>query len=252
MPGLFVEPQIQYVWQFLRLRNTDNNTSTIHRPGYNQALLKIKPEMKNVCNKLFAMGTILENYTGIKKLTMLRKLNLSAGAACAMLGLLTGCTEGVPKYKEPPVATVAVKNNQARIVFRSAGMPMTVNYAVNSSTPTSEGFTPIGRVFHSGREVLLPWIATMTENARKTISDEQLQIEKTVDAEHSIRIRGMSAWSDYDQHIHTSGSCGPLFSQFIPEGGSTYLVEFRFKGTDSCSQQVYKIGASEERLPVSS
>ncbi|SMG29099.1 hypothetical protein [Cedecea sp. NFIX57] len=252
MPGLFVEPQIQYVWQFLRLRNTDNNTSTIRRPGYNQALLKIKPEMKNVCNKLFAMGTILENYTGIKKLTMLRKLNLSAGAACVMLGLLTGCTEGVPKYKEPPVATVAVKNNQARIVFRSAGMPMTVNYAVNSSTPTSEGFTPIGRVFHSGREVLLPWIATMTENARKTISDEQLQIEKTVDAEHRIRIRGMSAWSDYDQHIHTSGSCGPLFSQFIPEGGSTYLVEFRFKGTDSCSQQVYKIGAGEERLPVSS
>ncbi len=208
--------------------------------------------MKNVGNKLFVMSTILENYTGIKKLTMLRKLNLSAGVACAMLGLLTGCAEGVPEYKEPPVATVAVKNSQARIVFRSAGMPMAVSYAVDSSTPTSEGFTPIGRVFHSGREQLLPWIATLTENTRGTISDEQLQIEKTVDAEHSIRIRGTSAWSDYGQQINTSGSCGPLFSQFIPEGGSTYLVEFRFKGTNSCSQQVYKIGAGEVRLPVPS
>ncbi|WP_433694034.1 hypothetical protein [Herbaspirillum seropedicae] len=181
---------------------------------------------------------------------MFRKL--SAGAACAMLGMLAGCAGGVPEYKELPVATVVVKDSQARIVFRSVGMPMAVDYAVDSSTPTSQGFTPIGRVFHSGREKLLPWIATLTEKSRGAISNDQPQIEKTVDAEHLIRIRGTSGWSDVGQQITTSGSCGPLFSQFTPEGGKTYLVEFRFNGTSSCSQQVYEIGAGEERLSMPS
>lgn len=169
-----------------------------------------------------------------------------------MLGILSGCAGSVPEYKEPPVATVAVEDNQARIVFRSAGMPMTVNYAVDSLTPDSKGFTPVGRVFHSGREKLLPWIAAMTEKSRGAISNEQPQIEKTVDAEHQIRIRGTSGWYEPGQSMNTSGLCGPIFSQFTPKGGKTYLVEFRFNGTNSCSQQVYEIGAGEERLSVPS
>lgn len=167
-----------------------------------------------------------------------------------MLVILVGCAGGVPEYKEPPVATIAVKDNQARIVFRSAGLPITVNYAVDSSMSTSEDFTPIGRVFHSGREKLLPWIANLTEKSRRAISNEQPQIEKTVDAEHYIRIKGTSDWYDSGQQVSTSGSCGPLFSQFTPKGGKTYLVEFRFNGTNSCSQQVYEIGTGEERLLV--
>lgn len=129
-------------------------------------------------------------------------------------------------------------------------MPITVNYAIYSSTPNSEGFTPIGRVFHSGREKILPWIATLTEKSRGAISNEQPQIEKTVDADHHIRNMGTSDWYESGQSTNTSGLCGLLFSQFPPKGGKTYLVEFRFNGTNSCSQQVYEIGVGEERLSV--
>ena len=179
---------------------------------------------------------------------MFRKL--SAGAACAVLGMLAGCAAGVPEYKEPPVATVAVKDSQARIVFRSAGMPMAVNFAIDTSISGAEDFESIGRVFHSGREKLLPWIAALTEKSRKAISDERPEIERTVEAERRIRIKGISGWSDVTPQMTTTGSCGPLFSQFVPGRGKTYLVEFRFNGTSSCSQKVYEIGTDEKRLPV--
>ncbi|MCA1326285.1 hypothetical protein [Herbaspirillum sp. alder98] len=172
------------------------------------------------------------------------------GTACATLALLTGCAGGVPPYVEPPVATVAVKDSEARIVMRSAGMPMAVNYAMSTSESTCEGFAPVGRVFHSGREQLLPWIATLTEKSRSAVSNDQPQVEQVVPANRRVQVKAYSGWSDVTAQMRSSGSCGPLTSQFTPAGGKTYLVEFRFAGTRDCSQTVYEIDAAEQRLPV--
>lgn len=166
-----------------------------------------------------------------------------------LLALVTGCAAPV-NYKEPAIATVAVDSTQARIVMRSAGMPMSVGYAVSTAPNACEDFTPVGRVFHSGREVLLPWIANLTEKSRKAVMKDLPQVDKVVPAGQPVQIKGYSAWSNTSQQMTTAGSCGPLTSQFTPAGGKTYLVEFRFSGASDCAQGVYEIDATEQRLPV--
>ena len=168
-----------------------------------------------------------------------------------LLALVTGCASKTPAdYKEPAIATSAVDSGHARIVMRSSGMPMTVNYATSVSPIACEGFSQIGRVFHSGREVLLPWIASMTEKSRKAISRDLPQVEQVVPADQPVQIKGYSGWNDTSPQMTSSGSCGPLTSQFTPAAGKTYLVEFRFSGTSNCAQQVYEVDASEQHLPV--
>lgn len=170
-------------------------------------------------------------------------------APSLLLALVTGCA-GPVNYKEPPVATATVDSAQARIVMRSAGMPMSVSYAISTSPDACDNFTSAGRVFHSGREVLLPWIATMTEKSRKALLNDKPQVEQMVAAGQTVQVKGYSAWSGSAQQMTTSGACGPLTSQFTPAGGKTYLVEFRFTGTSECAQNVYEIGTAEQRLPV--
>jgi len=168
-----------------------------------------------------------------------------------LLAFVAGCASKAPSdYKEPAIATVAVDSEHARIVMRSAGMPMSVNYSISASPNTCEDFSWVGRVFHSGREVLLPWIANLTEKSRKAISRDLPQVEQVVLADRPVQIKGHSGWSDTSAQMTSSGSCGPLTSQFTPASGKTYLVEFRFSGTRSCTQKVYEIDAAEQRLPV--
>ncbi len=168
-----------------------------------------------------------------------------------LLLALAGCASKVPTgYKEPAVATVKVDADHARVVMRSAGMPMSVNYSISSAQNSCEEFTPVGRVFHSGREVLLPWIAKLTEKSRKVVSRDLPEVDQLVVAGRPVQIKGNSSWSSTTAQMTSSGSCGPLVSRFTPVGGKTYLVEFLFSGTSSCAQNVFEIDAAEQRMPV--
>jgi hypothetical protein len=72
-----------------------------------------------------------------------------------------------------PIATaggaVTANSTDPNVVFRSKGMPMAVMYSVSSSPQACQGFERVGRVFDSGRGVLLPWIANLSEKANKRI-----------------------------------------------------------------------------------
>jgi len=122
-----------------------------------------------------------------------------------LLALVAGCASKAPSdYQEPAVATAAVDSEHSRIVMRSAGMPMSVNYAISASPDACQDFSQVGRVFHSGREVLLPWIANMTEKSRKAVARDLPQVEQVVLADRPVQIKGYSGWSDTSAQMTSS------------------------------------------------
>jgi hypothetical protein len=133
-------------------------------------------------------------------------------------------------------------------------MPMAVMYSVSSSPQACQGFEHVGRVFDSGRGVLLPWIANLSEKANKRIGRTEVSRVRTVSANVPIQVKGYSAWADSSanalQTTTWEQSCGPLVTTFTPEASKTYLVKFVFSGTSSCRQQVSDITNPQQPVPV--
>ncbi len=145
-------------------------------------------------------------------------------------------------------------NDASKLVFKSRGMPAIVAYSISSSPENCQGFERVGRVFDSGRGVLLPWIANLTEKANKGINRAEVSRERKVQAGVPVQIMGYSRWSNSNanalQTIIWSQSCGPLVTSFRPEASRTYLVEFVFGGANGCQQQISDITNPEQPIPV--
>jgi hypothetical protein len=137
----------------------------------------------------------------------------------------------------------------AKLVIKSTGMPAGVEYSLSFAEQDCEGFDRLGAVFHSGREVLLPWIAKMTEKAQKKFNQQDTKLEKLVRVGEPIQIKGYSQWTDSNAFMTSTKSCGPLVSKFTPEGTKTYLVEFSFENS-SCVQRVFDITNPPEQKAV--
>ncbi|NML32841.1 tetratricopeptide repeat protein [Paraburkholderia antibiotica] len=132
--------------------------------------------------------------------------------------------------------------DDAKLIFRSKGMPMGVMYWTSESATQCAGFQPVGKVFDSGRDVLLPWIARMTESFNKGIDRTEVSREQILKPGTPIQVKGLTGASTPDGSPDTRYPyCGPLVTTFTPEKARTYLVEFVFNGTQSCSQRVSDI-----------
>lgn len=150
--------------------------------------------------------------------------------------------------RTPAADTDAANPDRAKLVFTTSGMPMVVSYSISSAIPACEGFERVGNVFDSGRAVLLPWIARMTEKTHKALMRAEISRERYVEPGVTLQVQGGSGVTD-DRIAH-DWSCGPIVTTFTPEKGRTYSVNFDFQGTASCSQRVTDITDPAHPVPV--
>ncbi|WGS50000.1 hypothetical protein LFL96_00345 [Paraburkholderia sp. D15] len=126
-----------------------------------------------------------------------------------------------------------------------------VMYWTSDSSDPCTDFKPVGRVFYSGRDVLLPWIAKMNESIQRGVSRSEASRERYVKPGTPIQIKGYSGSpSDEGRPNPEFSSCGPIVTAFTPEKAKTYLVEFVFNGTESCSQHVSDITNASKPVAV--
>jgi hypothetical protein len=157
---------------------------------------------------------------------------------CFTGALLLGCTTVPP---DPPRNYVG-KSNDAILVVRSTDMPMGVEFSVSASAKACDGFESIGVVRDSGRGVLLPWIARLTDR----LSSAPVERRASIPAGQVVQVKGYGSWRD----SAGSGYCGPLVAKFPVVSGSTYLVEFVWKGTSACSIRVADTSVAGDVRPV--
>ena len=148
-----------------------------------------------------------------------------------------------PAVPDPGASTSAKTSGADAILkFASTGAPMHVTFEMSTSEEDCDGFKRIGRVFDSGRGVLLPWIAKMTEGANRAVMGTRTEVTRKAAGNQPVQIRGKSSWG--------GGSCGPITMKFIPEPSKSYLVEFAFAGNSACSQRVFDITDSAQKIAV--
>src|SRR5690349_4994971 len=99
-------------------------------------------------------------------------------AACAHRQPSEGdaVTKRVKARRTRPATTVAspANSDDAKVVFKSSGMPMVMMYWMSAAPRACEGFEPVGRVFDSGRGILLPGIAHLTERVNKVAAHAEI------------------------------------------------------------------------------
>jgi hypothetical protein len=177
---------------------------------------------------------------------MKMKMKITKTICCVSVAstlFLFGCGTQTPranaaKVHEPKL----IHENDPTLILKSTGMPMNVEYSVNASEVSCENFEKVGTVRDSGRSVLLPWIARLSEKMNKIPT----QLEKTVPAKTKIQVMGYGKWYDGTSR----GSCGPLVTEFTPDASSSYLVEFVWAGTARCSSRVFDITDPLEKKAV--
>jgi hypothetical protein len=188
----------------------------------------------------------------------------TAAAFCFLTLLISGCvnqhrtasrtTDGSAASQLSTLDQKAPRSSHpddAKVVFRSKGMPMPVMYWTSDSVAQCEGFQPVGRIFYSGRDVLLPWIAKLTESVNKGVMGTEVSRERRLKPGVPIQVKGlMGASSDDGLPNPRYSRCGPLVTAFTPQKARTYLVEFVFNGTRSCSQSVSDITDAAQPIEV--
>jgi tetratricopeptide (TPR) repeat protein len=179
----------------------------------------------------------------------------TAATLCSLTLLISGCahrhrsaSDTAAGSATSQVSTLDQKAplsshpDDAKVVFRSKGMPMPVMYWTSDSVTQCDGFQPVGRIFDSGRDVLLPWIAKMTESLNKGVMRTEVSRERRLKPGVPVQVKGlMGAPMDDGLPDPRYSRCGPLVTAFTPGKARTYLVEFLFNGTQSCSQRVSDI-----------
>lgn len=122
----------------------------------------------------------------------------------------------------------------ARLILKSTGMPMDVEYSINSSGESCKNFEKAGTIRDAGEDVVPPWIAKFSKKLNRTPA----QVEKLVPATGVVQISGFGKWFN---EAGRSSTCGPVVTEFNPKVGSTYIVEFVWHGTASCSGRVVDV-----------
>ncbi|CAM2154099.1 protein of unknown function [Pararobbsia alpina] len=168
------------------------------------------------------------------------KLNI--GALFASVLLITGCATKQPapqvSHEEQSRSHVdgtdafVADPDHAKIVMTTSGMPMFVRFLTSTSDQACTAFQPVGTVFDSGRGVILPGIAHLTEKVNKAVL--RAKPSRTIIAEPGVPIQVEGIYGDDTDP--GSNSCGPLVSSLTPEKGHVYHVNFHFNGKQSCAQ----------------
>jgi tetratricopeptide (TPR) repeat protein len=185
----------------------------------------------------------------------MNSIKITALTVAAALAL-AGCAHRPPRdgaiAKKARVhrtrAATPVNPDDAKLVFKSSGMPMQVMYWTSTAEQSCEAFQPVGRVFDSGRRVLLPWIARMTEHVNKAVFKSVPSRVRYLTPGQTIQVKGTSGSKDGE--VTPGYSCGPIVTAFTPEKGRSYVVDFDFQGTQSCSQRVTDVTDPEHPAPV--
>lgn len=149
--------------------------------------------------------------------------------------LMAGCAS-VP----PPVVVDDIEHQRivpggsAKLILKSTGMPMDVEYSVNSSSEFCKNFEKAGTVRDVGEDVVLPWIAKLSKKLNRTPAE----VERLVPAAREVQISGFGKWFN---EAGRSNTCGPVVTKFTPKEGSIYLVEFVWQGLVFCSGRVVDV-----------
>ena len=141
--------------------------------------------------------------------------------------LITACAS-----IDPPRNYVA-QSNDAKLTFRSVNMPMEAGFSVSSSPKPCEGFERVGLVRDGGRQVLLPWIANLSDRLNRIPTS----LEARAPSGKELQVKGLGSWFNGASR----SSCGPLAAKFVPIESGSYLVEFVWSGTSACSMRVSNV-----------
>ncbi|MYM36672.1 hypothetical protein GTP44_16960 [Duganella sp. FT50W] len=180
-----------------------------------------------------------------KKLEFVRRL-IAFTPAMAAVVMTAGCAgvatqpeqeQAAPEKQLPPLEA-----KQARILMRSTGMPMNVNYSVSTSEQSCKEFKDVGVVRDKGEKVLLSWIVKLGEK----LSSVPDQLDTVVPAGQSVQVAGWGNWQD----SRSKGNCGPEIMSFQPKDQHTYLVEFVWRGTSSCASRVQDVTDAAAKVAV--
>jgi hypothetical protein len=153
-------------------------------------------------------------------------------AAAITLAAITGCA--VPD----PDRLYTAQDNDAKVVLRSIGMPMNVDFSISSKSDACQGFERVGLVRDEGRGVLLPWIANLSSRLNRVPGELRAQVP----GDSLIQVKGLGVWD--------AGRCGPVAASFPTQKSDTYLVEFVWTGTASCSLRASDITVPTQTKPV--
>ncbi|HEY1212737.1 MAG TPA: tetratricopeptide repeat protein [Bryobacteraceae bacterium] len=157
----------------------------------------------------------------------------------------TGEQEAQNGASHTAIAAEAPKDG-AQILFTTSGMPMAVSFSTSTSDEACSGFQRVGTVFDSGRGVILPSIARLTEKLNKAVM--KTETSRTVNVEPGVQIQVKGLYGD--DMDHRFDSCGPFVTSLVPEKGHTYHVNFAFNARQSCSQSMTDITVRDHPVPA--
>ncbi|RJX31783.1 MAG: hypothetical protein C4516_06470 [Oxalobacter sp.] len=134
----------------------------------------------------------------------------------------------------------------AKLILRSegAGHPASFSYRIAQSK--CEKFERIGTAAYTGSGQLLPWIAKMTRGASNAMGAKGF-LSYSAEPGKPIQIQGDGFSSSSVAGGVRTVKCGPVTSEFVPQEGRAYLVQFLWEG-DTCRQVVSD--ASDPDKPV--
>lgn len=128
--------------------------------------------------------------------------------------------------------------SQAKLVIRTLGSPQRVGF--RALYPDGRPDEYLGAVVNSGRGVVMPWIAKMNETVNSVAFRRDAELQKLLVAGKPIIISGSA------ESIEFRTTCGPVFSEFTPDAGKTYLVEFQFVPR-GCTQSLYDMSQPKQK-----
>lgn len=172
-------------------------------------------------------------------------ISVTALVALFLFGLI-GCAHHPSQPQDAqaspnpvPAATELPDAQHAKLVFRSDGEGIPVAFKFSNSTKDCDAFERVGNVFHSGREVLTPWVARMTEGLAK-IQGIATERQKIVAADAPVQI-----WSQSPTFNR------PLVLRFTPMGSRTYLVlDLLLNNRGDHVQQIFDITNTPQQNAV--
>lgn len=173
------------------------------------------------------------------------------GALCVVIfasAVLQGCGLG-KTYREinPEGADLEVNKyngyytlkqvapGTAKLVMRSEGIGVSVQFSTSTSLQACEGFSKPITVADAGHGVLLPSIAKMVRRGRKGFAELQLTPQQV------LQVRAYSAWSSSSNagpNMPTTvrtGECGPLTTRFTPQADHAYVARLLYPDPEHCN-----------------
>jgi len=184
------------------------------------------------------------------------------GILVLALHLVTGCSNLGKSYSEidPEGALADIRKHNgyfslqtvtpgtAKLVLRSERFPANVSFSMSDAEETCD-FKDLGSVRDSGRGVVYPWIADLTESLRPGTKPSGFIATDLVPGGR-VLIRGYGSWAGFGS-TPLSGECGPLLSEFTPVANRAYLVRFTWEG-GYCRQRVFDATDPDAPIPVPS